>query len=344
MRAKMRTITSLACAFLILGFAVSASAQQGLTVRGVRYFSYPNFTRIVFETADAAPYVLTRSSDGKTIYFSSYGGPFTLTTTQLPAIHDGVVQYLEIRQDRDQRAVIIYLGTSAGTIKDFVLRGPDRIVVDIFRGAAPAIAPSSPEVLVPVVVLDPGHGGADTGVTSSHGSEKAFTLELAKAVRRALRKSSPKIKILLTREQDRSVPADDRAAQSNAKGVSLFVSLHGAPGRDCRALILDPDEGQLATASGVSGDFLGFDAMSGQHQTLWGSQQATHAEESGRLGRALVRALTGLNTAEPVQAPVALLAAVDAAATLIEVGTDLSQTTVAEAITRGIEHYVNQKR
>jgi hypothetical protein len=84
--------------------------------------------------------------------------------------------------------------------------------------------------------------------------------------------------------------------------------------------------------------------VSGQHQTLWGTQQAAHAEESGRLGRALVRALTGRNTAEPVQAPVALLAPVDAAAVVIEVGTALSQTTVAEAIAQGIEHYVSQKR
>jgi hypothetical protein len=109
-------------------------------------------------------------------------------------------------------------------------------------------------------------------------------------------------------------------------------------------LILDPDEGQLPAALGATGDFLGFDAVSGQHQTLWGTQQAAHAEESGRLGRALVRALTGRNTAEPVQAPVALLAPVDAAAVVIEVGTALSQTTVAEAIAQGIEHYVSQKR
>jgi N-acetylmuramoyl-L-alanine amidase len=329
---------------MILGFAVSASAEQGLTVRGVRYFSYPGFTRIVFETAGAAPYVLTRSSDGKTVYFSSYGGPFTLTAAQLPVINDGVVQHLELRQDRDQRAVIISLGLFAGTIKDFVLRGPDRIVVDVSRGAAPAIAPSSPEARLPVVVLDPGHGGADTGVTSPHGGEKAFTLELANAVRREVRKSSPKLKILLTREQDRTVTTDDRAAFSNAKGASLFVSLHGAPGLDRHVLILDPDEGQLPAALGATGDFLGFDAVSGQHQTLWGTQQAAHAEESGRLGRALVRALTGRNTAEPVQAPVALLAPVDAAAVVIEVGTALSQTTVAEAIAQGIEHYVSQKR
>jgi N-acetylmuramoyl-L-alanine amidase len=329
---------------MFLGFVASAAAGQGLTVKGVRYFSYPGFTRIVFETADAAPYVLTRSSDGKTVYFSSYGGPFTLTTSQLPIINDGVVQHLEIRQDRDQRAVILYLGVFAGDIKDFVLRGPDRIVVDVFRGAAPAVVPSSPEARMPVIVLDPGHGGADTGVTTPHGGEKTFTVELADAVRRALRKSSPKLKVLLTREQDRAISADDRAAFSNAKGASLFVSIHGAPGLDRHVLILDPDEGQPSIMSGVAGDFLGFDAVSGQQQMLWGTQQAAHAEESGRLGRALIRALTGRNSAEPVQAPIALLAPVDAAAAVIEAGTALNQTTVAEAIARGIEQYVSQKR
>jgi len=340
----MRTIAGILCALLIAGPAGVVAADKGLTVKGVRYFTYPGFTRIVFETEEAAPYVLTRSGDGKTLYFSSYGGPFVLRPSQLPSINDGVVKGMELRQEGGQRSIIITLGPAAGDAKDFVLRGPDRIVVDVHRGAAPAAPPEAVTVKAPVVVIDAGHGGAEPGIVAGQGLEKALMLDLANAVRKQLKKTGAKMAVLLTREQDQTMTLDERAAFANAAGAVLFVSLHAAFGQDARVFILDPDEGQPSSSSGGPVDFLGYDAMSERQQRLWGTQQAGHAQESGRFGRALARAFSANGTAEPEQAPLALLRAVDSAAVLIETGMTVSRVKAAEAIAREIEHYVREKR
>jgi N-acetylmuramoyl-L-alanine amidase len=340
----MRTIAGMLCACLIALAAGSFGAEKGLTVRNVRFFSYPGFTRIVFEAEEAAPYVLTRSGDGRSLHFSSYGGPFALKAPQLPVIRDGVITGMEFRQDGEHRAIIITLGPAAGDAKDFVLRGPDRIVVDVLRGAAAAIPPEAPAARTLVVVIDPGHGGADTGIVTGQGMEKALTLELAKAVRKRLLTGAVKMKVLLTREQDQAVTIDERAAFSNASGAHLFVGLHAATGPGGRVFILDPDEGPSPPSSGGPADFLGFDAVSEQQQMLWGTQQATHSQESGRLGRSVARAFAARDGIEPEQAPLAQLKAVDAAAVLVEAGFGLDRGKTADGIARGIEQYAREKR
>ncbi len=340
----MRTIIGYLCACLVFFSPGAIAAEKGLAIKGVRFFSYSGFTRIVFEAEEAAPYVLTRPGDGRTLHFSSYGGPFTVKVAQLPVINDGVIKSMELRQDGEHRSILITLGPAAGDAKDFVLRGPDRIVLDVLRGAAIAPPPEALAAKAPVIVLDPGHGGAETGIVTGQGVEKALMLELAKSIRRVLRKSGTKMTVILTREQDQTATLDERAAFANTSGAFLFVSLHAAQGSAGSVFILDPDEGRSSPSVVRPSDFLGFDAVSEQHQRLWGTQQAGHSQESGRLGRAVARALAAREGAEPAQAPLAQLKAVDAAAVLIEAGTSMNRGKTAEAIAQGIEQYVREKR
>jgi len=344
MPACMRAIIGYICACLVILSPGAIAAEKGLAIKGVRYFSYSGFTRIVFEAEEAAPYVLSRPGDGRSLHFSSYGGPFTVKVAQLPVINDGVVKGMELRQDGEHRSILITLGAAAGDAKDFVLRGPDRIVVDVLRGAATAPSPEAFGAKAPVIFLDPGHGGTETGIVTGQGVEKALMLELAASIRRILRKSGTRMTVVLTREQDQAVTLDERAAVANAAGAFLFVSLHGAQGSAGRVFILDPDEGQSSPSTGRPSDFLGFDAVSEQQQMLWGTQQARHSQESGRLGRDIARALAAREGAEPAQAPLAQLKAVDAAAVLIEAGTAMNRGKAAEAIAQGIEQYVREKR
>ena len=340
----MRTIIGSLCACLVFFLSGALAAEKGLAIKGVRYFSYSGFTRIVFEAEEAAPYVLTRSGDGRTLHFSSYGVPFTVKVTQLPVINDGVIKAMELRQDGEHRSLLITLGPAAGDTKDFVLRGPDRIVVDVLRGTAIAPLPEALVAKAPVIVLDPGHGGTETGIVTGQGVEKALMLELANSVRKILRKSATRMTVILTREKDQALTLDERAAFANASDAFLFVSLHAAQGSADRVFILDPDEGQTSPSTGRPSDFLGFDAASEQHQMLWGTQQAGHSQESGRLGRDIAHALAAREGAEPAQAPLAQLKAVDAAAVLIETGTAMNRGKVAEAIAQGVEQYVREKR
>jgi N-acetylmuramoyl-L-alanine amidase len=321
------------------------SAEKGLTVKGVRYFSYAAFTRIVFEIEAAAPYILTRTTDGRTLLFSAYEGPFALKA-QLPVIRDGVVNGIETKEDAGRNVVLIHLDSAGGEVKDFVLRGPDRIVLDIARGAASSAASAPAIAGTPVVVvLDAGHGGRDTGIVTIQGQEKSMTLDLAHAVRKILQKSSH-FKVLLTREKDQALSLDERAGFANAAGTAIFVSIHAATGAAGRVFILDPDDDQAGqqAARTASRDFLSFEAGSEEQEKLWGRQQAAHAKESGVFGRQLARQLEGRNDAEPVQAPIAGLKAIDSAAVMVEIGMEQDRAKAAEAIAKGIEQYARENR
>src|SRR6185503_12692823 len=79
----------------------------------------------------------------------------------------------------------------------------------------------------PIVVIDPGHGGRDPGATSVSGqvSEKDLTLALARELRDDLVKRG-RVRVALTRDGDRYLTLDERAAVARRLDASLFVSLH----------------------------------------------------------------------------------------------------------------------
>ncbi len=319
----------------------AVAADKGLIVKGVRHSSYAAFTRIVFEIDEAGPYVLTRSNDGRSLRLSSYDGPFNLKSP-LPMVRDSVVFGLETHEEAGRNVVIIRLEGTSGEVKDFVLRGPDRIVIDIAKGAS--AIPSLPVDKQLVIVLDPGHGGKDAGLVTTQGHEKTLTLDLAVAVKKNIQKD-PRLKVVLTRDRDQSLSLDERAAFANASGALLVVSLHAAAGVEGRVFIQDLyDEPGTRTVLPESGDFIGYETGSEQQELRWGKQQAAHARESGSLGRRLARQFAGKGSAEPFQAPLSAFKAIDAAAVLVETGSGMDAEQAAEAIARGIDLYVREDR
>jgi N-acetylmuramoyl-L-alanine amidase len=77
-----------------------------------------------------------------------------------------------------------------------------------------------------VLVLDPGHGGADPGTQSParKALEKDLALDWALRIERLLANSS--WQVLLTRRDDRDIPLLDRVAFTDARRADLFISLH----------------------------------------------------------------------------------------------------------------------
>lgn len=264
-------------------------------------------------------------------------------TSPVPVIRDGVISGMEMKQEEGRNILVIRLNGSTGEIKDFVLRSPDRIVLDVAKGAAP-LAPIVQQDKRFVIVLDPGHGGRDGGLVTTHGQEKSISLELAVQIRKLLQREK-NLSVVMTRDRDVSLTLDERAASANTAGAQVFVSIHVASGAAGRIYIEDPadDFGSQAQRS-PSRDFLGFEAGSEHQEITWGRQQAAHAQQSGELGRVLVRELSGNPAAEPAQAPVAGLKAIDAAAVIVEIGSDLDRSRLTEAVARGIVQYAGQNR
>jgi N-acetylmuramoyl-L-alanine amidase len=87
----------------------------------------------------------------------------------------------------------------------------------------------------PIVVIDAGHGGRDPGATSPFGGrrEKDVTLALARAIRDELVRSG-RVRVALTRDNDRYIDLRDRYEIARRVGASLFVSVHAdaAPNND----------------------------------------------------------------------------------------------------------------
>jgi N-acetylmuramoyl-L-alanine amidase len=80
------------------------------------------------------------------------------------------------------------------------------------------------------VVIDPGHGGKDSGGVSGRGApiflrEKDLTLETAKIVRDELRRAG--LRTVMMREDDHFVELDDRVRFANQQGPrAVLVSIH----------------------------------------------------------------------------------------------------------------------
>lgn len=78
----------------------------------------------------------------------------------------------------------------------------------------------------PLVALDPGHGGIDTGTVAPTGQmEKNIVLDFAKRLRARIERSG-KFRVLMTRSDDTYVPLDERVRIARNAGAALFVSIH----------------------------------------------------------------------------------------------------------------------
>ena len=79
----------------------------------------------------------------------------------------------------------------------------------------------------PLVVIDAGHGGDDPGAPGVSGTvkEKEITLQLARELKGRLA-ANGRVRIALTRAEDRTMDLASRAAIARRLGADLFVSLH----------------------------------------------------------------------------------------------------------------------
>jgi N-acetylmuramoyl-L-alanine amidase len=78
----------------------------------------------------------------------------------------------------------------------------------------------------PVLVLDPGHGGIDTGTRAPSGEmEKDIVLDLAQRVRARIEKTG-KYRVVMTRTDDTFIPLAERVDIARKAEASLLVSIH----------------------------------------------------------------------------------------------------------------------
>lgn len=123
-----------------------------------------------------------------------------------------------------------------------------------------------------LVVIDPAHGGDETGVAFSPKLlEKDLTLSLGRRLRAELEGRG--VTAILLRDGDVAIAADQRAAIANADRAAVYIALHaGAPGPRVRVYTA-----MLPPAGFRPGTFL-----------PWQTAQAAYLDRSGTLARDIV--------------------------------------------------------
>lgn len=74
------------------------------------------------------------------------------------------------------------------------------------------------------VVLDPGHGGSDTGAIGGGVYEKTINLDVANLIAEKLKKKN--IHVYMTRDKDKTLTLEDRTTYSNEINPNIYVSIH----------------------------------------------------------------------------------------------------------------------
>lgn len=101
--------------------------------------------------------------------------------------------------------------------------------------------------LLKTIVIDPGHGGEDTGAIGPSGiKEKDINLAIAKKLEKLLSRKTG-ARIILTRADDTFIPLEQRTAIANKNRADLFISIHA-------------NAAYKKGASGIETYFLNFEA------------------------------------------------------------------------------------
>lgn len=294
-------------------------------------------TRATIEIAPAAP--VTVASEAGRLVLRVDADALDLG---LPADGAGLID--QFRAGDQPTAVAVILDSRAGAARAVPSEsgGVTRVAVDVAPAAtadaAPAPSPAAvapgllfaPRPVLQTIVIDPGHGGDDPGVRGGEGvEEKRITLEVARRLR-ALIETRLGVRVILTRDDDRRMSLDDRAAVANNNKADLFLSLHlnAAPapevaGAEIFHLRLD-EEGEEARRAAET-EAVSLAVLGGARRTLdvirWDLAQVRHVESSAALAAMLEDELRAQVTMAPrprQDAPLRVLTGVNMPAALIE--------------------------
>jgi N-acetylmuramoyl-L-alanine amidase len=83
------------------------------------------------------------------------------------------------------------------------------------------------------IVIDPGHGGHDTGTIGPHGLlEKDLCLDVALRLGRMIEQKLPGAEVVYTRQDDTFIPLEERTRIANDAKADLFISIHANSSHD----------------------------------------------------------------------------------------------------------------
>ncbi len=232
--------------------AKKPGADRAVSVQAMRLVGDATRTRLVVDLSREIKFGLLRLRDPYRLVVDLPNTQFDLEPETAPAAERGLVQDYRYGLVGPGRArIVLDLSGPVNVVQSFSLpRGdgqPARLVLDMAPGTAADFARASAQErrarvslpgqkgdrlrrkrrnAVPVVVIDPGHGGIDTGATVSDKIiEKNLTLEFSRRLAEILTENG-KMEAILTRTDDAFVSLSDRVRIARLNDAALFVSVH----------------------------------------------------------------------------------------------------------------------
>ena len=240
----------------------------------------------------------------------------------------------------------------------------------VLAAGALAAQAQSPAPAPPVrtVVIDPGHGGLETGAKGRFGNlEKDITLAVSLKLKALIEKEMG-LDVVLTRDRDMDVSIENRSATANNHKAGLFISIHAngsvqrkAAGSETFFLSLnatDEETRRLAYLENNSTELQSRIDPSTDNDLmmiLWDMAQNAYIKQSSRLAELVQGELDdmlGTRNRGIKQAPFKILTGVACPAILVEaafisnpdeeqkLASDEFQAKVAQAIFRGLSRYL----
>ncbi len=248
--------------FGVLLFAVQIPASPPVKLENIRYYSYPEYTRVVLDLS--GPIQISERAlkeEAKSRLFFDLKG--CRLSSDYPGskkneinVRAGNLNRIRIGSWNRRDIRVVFDFDKIGTYNRFYLPSPFRIVFDIYRSdvfvthSRDLRGHSVPETGQPSmarqlglgvhrIVVDPGHGGKDPGTVNSLLGirEKELTLDIAKRLQSMLREHA-EFEIILTRNRDEYLSLEERTAIANSSQGDLFLSIHinSAPRKDARGV------------------------------------------------------------------------------------------------------------
>lgn len=223
---------------------------------------------------------------------------------------------------------------------------------------------------VKTIVVDPGHGGLETGARGPGGIlEKDITLAIGSKLKEIIERQLG-LRVVLTRDQDIDISLENRAAVANNNRADLFISIHAngafrpkAHGSETYFLSLrasDEEARRLAYFENNSSEFEKKIEEESQDQImmiLWDMAQAAFLKQSSQLAEDIqieLNKLLGTANRGVKQAPFKVLTGVACPAVLVEVAfisnpeeeaklkDEDFQWSVAQALYQGLLNYLRK--
>jgi len=251
----------------------SSLETSSTIVTGLRFWSNPNYTRVVIDADKETSYehrLLKKDpaiQKPRRLFVDLNNSILGEDIEKFIPIRDNLLSDVRAGQNTPASVRVVVDIKASDRYKIFSLKNPFRIVIDVWVSTEKATHAKKQTATVKNgqqlgkgalakqlslgvrrIVIDPGHGGRDYGAPGYYKGvhEKKVILQIGKRLAKKIQ-AELHCEVILTRSRDKFLTLEERTAIANTQNADLFISLHANSSRDRRAYGIETYFLNLAT-------------------------------------------------------------------------------------------------